>query len=393
MKSIKAKIKVIKEENCGVYEKDDEFNLCDRTLSLPEGRSVCITLVSDITEARDSFEKICTQGLKSEGGYILQCSGPVSGCSGALRFEYIKERADSEEPSAMDDELSCIASLLEDYSIYQYLTEKFEELNFPEISDRELTKMVVNKVGDSGIWNFTKIFKSISASDLKSLISLILYVNFKPGDIVLSKGDPGEHLYIIISGRVEIIGDDNVSLTFLEKGDLFGEMSLLSGEPIGATVRVVKETQLIYVSGPDLRRILTNFPFLQMYFARLLARRLARTNVVRSEESSSGMTGKLSNIPPAELFQILNQNQKTGILKIDLERGTALAAFREGSLILVSYDGERAKEAFFKIIRAKRGRFTFAPGLDPKYNKVEPIADFMWLLMEGLNRIDEEASE
>jgi len=126
-----------------------------------------------------------------------------------------------------------------------------------------------------------------------------------------------------------------------------------------------------------------------MYFARLLAQRLAKTNVERLEEFASGMTGKLAENPPSELFQTLNLNHKTGLLTLTLSRGTAELSFREGALIRADYDEREGKDAFFEVLREKEGRFKFTPGLSPQEMKAPEMGDFMWLLMEGVRRIDE----
>jgi hypothetical protein len=126
-----------------------------------------------------------------------------------------------------------------------------------------------------------------------------------------------------------------------------------------------------------------------MYFAQLLARRLARTNVEMAGELASGMTGKLSDITPTELFQALNSNQKTGILTLSMPDSEAELSFKEGGLIGASYRDLEGEEAFFALLKESQGRFKFFPGLPPEDMEANEIGDFMWLLMEGLNRIDE----
>ena len=137
----------------------------------------------------------------------------------------------------------------------------------------------------------------------------------------MCKGEPGKNLYIILSGLVNVVDDDGISITKLRNGEVFGEMSLISGDPVGATIKVVEPTTVLYIRGQDFLKVLNRFPSLQMYFARLLSRRLARSNVMISKEFSSGMTGTLSQMPPVELFQTLNYNQKTGVLKLNLSKG------------------------------------------------------------------------
>ena len=80
----------------------------------------------------------------------------------------------------------------------------------------------------------------------------------------------------------------------------------------GATIKVVEPAKIIFIKGQDFKENLNNFPSIQMYLAKLLAQRLAKSNLAVAEEIASGMLGRLSEMPPPEIFQTLNLNQKTG---------------------------------------------------------------------------------
>ena len=104
------------------------------------------------------------------------------------------------------------------------------------------------------------------------------------------------------------------------------------------------------------------------------------------------MTGTLAQMPPVELFQTLNYNQKTGILRLNLPKGPASVTFRGGAVIHASYGRKRDKSAFFAILEEKSGRFNFVPGLNEKEMTMPGLGMFMELLMEGLRRMDENVN-
>ena len=129
-----------------------------------------------------------------------------------------------------------------------------------------------------------------------------------------------------------------------------------------------------------------------MYFATLLSKRLAKTNIVRSDELESGMSGNLTEMPPSELLQAFNMNRKTGVLTFKLpENESAIITFKEGEPIRAQFGELADKEAFWAVLKEKKGRFKFVPGLPPDEESMSEIGQFMWLLMEGLSRMDEEA--
>jgi len=187
-----------------------------------------------------------------------------------------------------------------------------------------------------------------------------------------------------------VIGEDGLHIAVLERGEIMGEMSLISGNPITATVRVIEPAELLCLNAKDFGHVLNRFPSVQMFFAKLLADRLMKTNKARSEEFASGMAGKLSEMQPSELFQVFNINQKTGILSLNLIRGRAEIAFRDGQMLRVRFGEKEGVDAFFELLREKEGRFKFLPDLSPEDMKLPKMGDFMWLLMEGMRKMDEE---
>lgn len=236
-------------------------------------------------------------------------------------------------------------------------------------------------------------FKNIEDKHLETVISYFKLLKFNTGDIVLKKGDPGGRFFIIVSGSVNVLNNAGIVISTLDKGEVFGEMSLICHDSVNATIQVKEQSTILYIDQPNFQKILDVYPAIQLYFTRLLAKRLNRSNKVRAEDLSSGMTGNLSEIPAEALFQTLNMNSKTGILTIsDLSQGTARFSFRQGSLIKARYYEYDGDLAFYQILKEKSGRFRFTPGIPPEDFSIPEIGFFMKLLMEGMRRLDEGKS-
>lgn len=74
---------------------------------------------------------------------------------------------------------------------------------------------------------------------------------YQKGDVIIKEGDPGNEMFIIKTGSVEVVkggGDKKVILTTLKRGDFFGEMSVLEDLFRSATVIAREETHLIILS-------------------------------------------------------------------------------------------------------------------------------------------------
>jgi CRP-like cAMP-binding protein len=75
--------------------------------------------------------------------------------------------------------------------------------------------------------------------------------SYADGESIVAEGDHTRDMFVIQSGRVRItkkVGEREIELATLERGDFFGEMSLLESLPRDATACAVGETQLLVIS-------------------------------------------------------------------------------------------------------------------------------------------------
>ncbi|MBR9981887.1 MAG: cyclic nucleotide-binding domain-containing protein [Desulfatitalea sp.] len=358
MSFTEAVFRVVDVSGCPYYQKGDEFKITGNALLLehnkgskfistviidmPSKRRECRTLISELTKILVEHERVDRIPDR-----VMSCGM----CHGEIKLEHKKGTAIAlvEDIKQHGTDAATIASILSNFSI----------------------------------------FKTLDDSSLRDFVSLLRLKKYAPGDTIISKGDLGKNLYIILAGLVNVADEDGISITKLRNGEVFGEMSLISGDPVGATIKVLEPTTVLFIKGQDFLKVLNRFPSLQMYFARLLSRRLAKSNVMISKEFSSGMTGTLSQMPPVELLQTLNYNQKTGTLKLNLSKGPATILFRGGAIVQAVYGPTMDKFAFFSILGEKQGRFQFVPGLTEQEMALPELGMFMELLMEGLRKMDE----
>jgi putative ABC transport system ATP-binding protein len=78
-------------------------------------------------------------------------------------------------------------------------------------------------------------FKSLSPGELTNITEHVTRRHFDAGQVVIHEGDPGEELFLISEGEVEIVREDH-EVARLGPAEFFGELSLISGEPRNATV-------------------------------------------------------------------------------------------------------------------------------------------------------------
>jgi CRP/FNR family transcriptional regulator, cyclic AMP receptor protein len=339
LNSSKTIITISETNACPLYQTEDCFSLAGHAIFPPQGKPVCLILSEDIRTILSG---------KTEPEQRKNISLTCSGCSGTATLLY-HSGPSQEELSGQGRQIDNISKILSNFSMFQ------------SIDQHQITK----------------------------LVKFLRLAQFSKGDFIIQKGDPGKNLYIVLSGTIEVLGDNNARIAILKKGEVFGEMSLLSGDPVGANIKVVEPAKVLYFQSHDFRKVLHQFPTMQLYLARLLSKRLAKKNIEKLTGDTAGISGTLSETPPPEICQVININQKTGVLTLHLPGGDAAISFRDGNIIKAEYRQWTGKEAFFEILKDTEGRFSFHPGLSPEEMQMREIGHFMCLLMEGVSRVDE----
>jgi CRP-like cAMP-binding protein len=126
-----------------------------------------------------------------------------------------------------------------------------------------------------------KLLAGLSSSQLEDVSGRLQPVRFRQGEVIIREGDPGDEMFFVESGRVQVVrgqGADAFVLTELEAGDLFGEMALLTGNSRSATVTAASDVNLWAMSQSDFDYMVTSYPHLALALSRLLSERLRRTD-------------------------------------------------------------------------------------------------------------------
>jgi len=106
------------------------------------------------------------------------------------------------------------------------------------------------------------------------------------GDIIFSEGEIGTEMYIIQSGTVELlkdIGGETRVLSTLEKGDFFGEMSVLEDLPRTASARAKTDVELVRINGATFDAMLKSNTEIAIRMLRKLSRRIREVTSMLEE--------------------------------------------------------------------------------------------------------------
>ena len=148
------------------------------------------------------------------------------------------------------------------------------------------------------------VFQLLDQDELKDLLAETEERSYMAGQTIFKEGQAGGEMHIILDGRVEtfLLDDEGqrVVLAEIEKGEMFGELSLFDNAARSASAVALEPTRTCIVDRKDLERLFTRKPHAALDILAVLSQRLRRTdlllshrvaknpNVVIEEESTLG---------------------------------------------------------------------------------------------------------
>lgn len=108
------------------------------------------------------------------------------------------------------------------------------------------------------------VFSSLNDAELSELAMVAVKKTFLKNTVLLNEGDETDSLYIIFSGKVKaIINDEHgkeVILSIFGPGEYFGEIAFIDGERRSATIITREPTEVLIISSGVFRDILSSNP-------------------------------------------------------------------------------------------------------------------------------------
>ena len=155
---------------------------------------------------------------------------------------------------------------------------------------------------------------------LEQLASRAHAKRYRKGETIITRGDDGDSLMIVLAGRAKIsnITSDarEIVLNFLGKGDVIGEIAILDGAPRTASAFAIDDTEALVLYRRDLLPVLLKSPDTMLELIKILCEKLrAASSIV--EENSLPMAARAA----AGLLRLADQHGRVvkGGTLIDLK--------------------------------------------------------------------------
>ena len=213
------------------------------------------------------------------------------------------------------------------------------------------------------------IFRMLGKDSIDYIVERLKFKTFSAKETICKIGDPGDEMFIIISGAVNIcIYDENDEneqvVATLGAGDYFGEMALLTGETRSASVITTEEAETFVLNKTDFDVILEKFPSISLSMGKIVSKRLRDTlkqasssSKSKIEVTDSGPSGRLEEVPLVDLISFCETNSLTGNMILNSGENKGTLAFEQGQLLEVSAGSLKDDRALDQMLGWTKGSF------------------------------------
>ncbi|MEA2661115.1 MAG: family transcriptional regulator, cyclic receptor protein [Chloroflexota bacterium] len=125
------------------------------------------------------------------------------------------------------------------------------------------------------------LFADVAAAELNSIAHAVEERRFADGERIIRQGLTGSAFYLILEGEAAIRVDGK-DLGTLSRGEFFGEISILLGEPPVADIIATRSLRCAIIAGPELEAFMLTHPTVMYRMLKAEARKLQRATSWRT---------------------------------------------------------------------------------------------------------------
>lgn len=127
-----------------------------------------------------------------------------------------------------------------------------------------------------------RIFGELDDVMFKTILPFLEWKELPGNEYLFHQGDEGDSLYILVSGRLQVIivrpGEPALTVGEITRGETVGEMALFNGAPRSAAIVAVRDSVLVRISREAFEQIISKYPTVVMNITRLIIDRLNERN-------------------------------------------------------------------------------------------------------------------
>ena len=142
------------------------------------------------------------------------------------------------------------------------------------------------------------LFRDLADEVIGKIADMAVTRELAAGQILFSKGDPGDALYGVMSGRIRISAGapsgKEVVLNTIEAGEVFGEIALLDGRPRTADAVAAVHSELMRIQRRDFIHYMESEPRLATHLLEMLCQRVRATSELVEDSAFLALPARLA---------------------------------------------------------------------------------------------------
>lgn len=132
------------------------------------------------------------------------------------------------------------------------------------------------------------LFSDVPTAELRRLAATTTRLEVEAGHTVINEDDLGGTLYIVLTGRLEVLAPGGATrLGWVGEQGIVGERGLLDGGRRCATVRAVRDSELLCIPGENLEALFLQHPLVLRRLSAIVAGRVHARPLARSSNASA----------------------------------------------------------------------------------------------------------
>ncbi len=216
--------------------------------------------------------------------------------------------------------------------------------------------------------DFFSFITSLRPIELKAVGQLSEVLHLEVGVTVYRTGDESDALYIINRGALEVVFENSghgmrTPVSYLSRGDVFGETEVLSGIPRLNAIRTCESASIQRFRKRDFPELIRRVPAFFFYLSQQIASQVTKmTDLAFVQSNCLELSGNLANFDLVTIYQTILNSAQTGELAIfdENKETAAVFYFHEGQTKYASYYHLSGEEAFWQLFLHEKLSGTFA---------------------------------
>jgi EmrB/QacA subfamily drug resistance transporter len=157
------------------------------------------------------------------------------------------------------------------------------------------------------------VFAGLSSQMLERVAQLATDVSVRRGEWLFRQGDPADGVYVVRVGHLEVVqdGPEQQALNTLTRGAVLGELALLSGSERSASIRALRDTELVRIDKAHFDALLRSEPELALSLTRVLSTQLQASRAIpvahRARPVTIALCGLDAGVPRLDLADELSR--------------------------------------------------------------------------------------